>query len=79
MSVQTSSDTTGIEQVLRVLRRRWWIIVPFVLGWAAVLAASWILPPKYKSESLILVEQQRGDSAHGPTRTAPRRWGLPIF
>jgi polysaccharide chain length determinant protein (PEP-CTERM system associated) len=41
------------------VRRRWWILVPFVLGWAAVLGASWVLPPRYKSEALILVEQQR--------------------
>jgi succinoglycan biosynthesis transport protein ExoP len=41
------------------VRRRWWILVPFVLGWAAVLVASWFIPPRYKSESMILVEQQR--------------------
>ncbi len=50
----------GLDLYIRIaIRRRWWIMVPFVLGWAAVLAASWIIPPKYKSESLILVEQQR--------------------
>jgi uncharacterized protein involved in exopolysaccharide biosynthesis len=37
------------------VKRRWWILVPFVLGWAAVLGASWVIPPKYKSESMILV------------------------
>lgn len=41
------------------VRRRWWIIVPFVIGWAAVLGACWVIPPKFKSESLIMVEQQR--------------------
>ena len=52
--------TPGLDLYWRILkRRRWWILIPFVLGWAAVLGASWVLPPKYKSEALILVEQQR--------------------
>ncbi len=52
--------TPGLDLYWRIaVRRRWWIVVPFVTLWAAVLAASWIIPPKYKSESLILVEQQK--------------------
>src|ERR1041385_2706254 len=52
--------TPGLDLYWRILkRRRWWILIPFVLGWAAVLGASWVLPPKYRSEALILVEQQR--------------------
>jgi polysaccharide chain length determinant protein (PEP-CTERM system associated) len=41
------------------LRRRWWILLPLFLTWAAVWGVSWILPSTYQSESLILVEQQK--------------------
>ena len=41
------------------VRRRWWILLPLFLVWAAVWGASWLLPVTYQSESLILVEQQK--------------------
>jgi succinoglycan biosynthesis transport protein ExoP len=41
------------------VRRRWWILLPLFLGWAAVWGVSWVLPVTYQSESLILVEQQK--------------------
>ena len=41
------------------VRRRWWILLPLFLVWAAVWATSWFLPVSYTSESLILVEQQK--------------------
>ena len=31
--------------------------IPLFLGWAAVWGASWTLPPRYQSGTLILVEQ----------------------
>src|ERR1700688_1659174 len=40
------------------LRRRWWILLPLFLAWAAVWGVSWLLPSTYQSEALILVEQQ---------------------
>ena len=41
------------------VRRRWWILLPLFLVWAAVWGVSWFLPSTYQSESLILVEQQK--------------------
>src|ERR1700733_5833428 len=41
------------------LRRRWWILLPLFLAWAAVWGVSWLLPSTYQSEALILVEQQK--------------------
>jgi len=41
------------------VRRRWWILLPLFLVWAAVWGVSWLLPVSYQSESLILVEQQK--------------------
>jgi succinoglycan biosynthesis transport protein ExoP len=39
-------------------RRRWWILLPVLLTWAAVWGISWLLPSTYQSEALILLEQQ---------------------
>ena len=41
-----------------IRRRRWWIILPLFICWGLVWAVSWFLPATYRSEALILVEQQ---------------------
>jgi protein tyrosine kinase modulator len=41
------------------VRRRWWILLSMFLAWAAVWGVSWVLPSVYRSEALILVEQQK--------------------
>ncbi|HTZ95257.1 MAG TPA: XrtA system polysaccharide chain length determinant [Terriglobales bacterium] len=48
----------NLQHWLGVARRRHLqFLVPFFIGWLAVWTASWILPPRYKSSTLILVEQ----------------------
>ena len=48
------------DDVLRtVVRRRWWLVLPAVLGLTAGVAASSRLPEKYRSETLILVVPPR--------------------
>ncbi len=42
-----------------VCRRRWWLLLPAFTVWAAVWNVSWILPVIYRSETVILVEQQK--------------------
>ncbi|HWZ43315.1 MAG TPA: Wzz/FepE/Etk N-terminal domain-containing protein [Candidatus Saccharimonadales bacterium] len=41
-------------------RRRWFLILPLFLTWTMVLVGSRFIPPKYRSETVIIVEQQRG-------------------
>jgi polysaccharide biosynthesis transport protein len=48
-------DFTEIKGIVR--RRRWQFLVPFFCGWALVWGASWLIPPTYRSGTLILVEQ----------------------
>ena len=50
---------SGEEYWEIAVRRRWWILLPMFLVWAAVWGASWFLPVAYQSESVILVEQQK--------------------
>ena len=48
------------EDILRAaLRRKWQVIVPAVLIASATFAYSWMLPNRYRSETLILVVPQR--------------------
>src|SRR3984893_1356900 len=42
-----------------VRRRRWWILLPLSACWLVVWIVSWLLPPTYQSDALILVEQQK--------------------
>ncbi len=42
-----------------VCRRRWWLVLPAFGVWTLVWLTSWVLPVQYRSETLILVEQQR--------------------
>ena len=39
-------------------RRRWWILFPTFLTWAALWGISWLLPATYQSEAVILLKQQ---------------------
>ncbi len=52
--------TYTVEEVARVLRRRWWLILlPFVFGTAAGVLAHRRLPAEYQSETVIMVIPQR--------------------
>ncbi len=47
-----------IGRYLDIARRRYiHFLVPLFVGWILVWGSSWVLPPRYKSSTLILVEQ----------------------
>jgi len=47
-----------LPRYLGVVRRRHLqFLIPLFLGWAVVWGVSWVLPPRYLSSTLILVEQ----------------------
>ena len=47
-----------LQHYLGIVRRRHLhFLIPLFLGWLAVWGSSWILPARYKSSTLILVEQ----------------------
>ncbi len=55
---EQNSQGFDLQHYLGVARRRHLqFLVPLFVGWLVVWSASWILPPKYKSGTLILVEQ----------------------
>ncbi len=60
MDQQNEGQGPSLQEYWSMLRRRrWWVIVPLVAGWGLVLAASWFIPEQFKSQTVILVEQQR--------------------
>jgi succinoglycan biosynthesis transport protein ExoP len=55
---QQKSEGLDIQHYLQVVRRRHiHFLLPVFLGWLVVWGASWVLPVRYKSGTLILVEQ----------------------
>src|SRR5271169_2929703 len=55
---EQSSEGLDLEHYLGVVRRRHLhFLIPLLLGWAVVWGSSWVLPPRYVSTTLILVEQ----------------------
>ena len=48
------------EDYLQMLRRRiWWIAIPFVLAPLLSLGVTFLLPNRYTSRTLVLIEQQK--------------------
>jgi protein tyrosine kinase modulator len=51
------------EQVLQYLelplRRPWYVLIPLVLAVAGALAVSYVVPPRYESSTLVMVEAQK--------------------
>jgi polysaccharide chain length determinant protein (PEP-CTERM system associated) len=55
---ETKSQGFDLQHYLGVARRRHLhFLIPLFLGWLSVWGSSWILPERYKSGTLILVEQ----------------------
>jgi polysaccharide chain length determinant protein (PEP-CTERM system associated) len=55
---EQSSERPDIQRYLDVVRRRHiHFLIPLLLGWLVVWGLSWILPPRYQSTTMILVEQ----------------------
>lgn len=55
---EQNAKGVDIQRYLNLARRRhMYFLIPVLVGWLAVWGAGWILPPSYKSATLILVEQ----------------------
>lgn len=55
---EEQSGQLDLQRYLDVVRRRYlYVLIPFFLGWLVVWSASWVLPPKYKSTTQILIEE----------------------
>ena len=52
--------TLNVEDYLAIFKRRWWIVViPTVILPIAAIALTFVIPPVYESQSLVLIDQQK--------------------
>ena len=60
MSLPSQFKGRDVWPTIRALliRRRWWLLLPLLMGWLCVVSLYWLLPPSYESQALLLVEQQ---------------------
>jgi polysaccharide chain length determinant protein (PEP-CTERM system associated) len=50
----------SLDEYWAIARRRcWYILLPVFVFWAIAWAGSWVVPPTFESDALILVEQQK--------------------
>jgi polysaccharide chain length determinant protein (PEP-CTERM system associated) len=55
---EQNSEVFDVSRALDIIRRRHWhFLIPLFAGWLLVWGASWLIQPRYKSSTLILVEQ----------------------
>jgi polysaccharide chain length determinant protein (PEP-CTERM system associated) len=55
---EQNSEPLDVQRYLNVVRRRHvHFLLPVLIGWLVVWGISWMLPVRYKSSTLILVEQ----------------------
>src|SRR2546423_7520928 len=59
MNFQEKPSRSLDEYCAIAVRRRWWLVGPLFVFWAMGFLASHFISPKYRSETVILVEQQR--------------------
>ena len=70
--VVISADSLKVEEMQKIakeikpediieiiLRRRWWIIIPFILSIVVGICLAFMLPKKYISETLVLIQPQK--------------------
>src|SRR6202035_419512 len=56
--LEEKTEGFDLQRYLGIVRRRHLqFLIPLFLGWAVVWGASWVIPPRYQSSTLILVEQ----------------------
>ncbi len=56
--LEEKSEGFDLQRYVGMVRRRHLhFLIPLFFGWLAVWGASWVLPPRYLSSTLILVEQ----------------------
>ncbi|MEI9968031.1 MAG: Wzz/FepE/Etk N-terminal domain-containing protein [Terracidiphilus sp.] len=55
---EQTEQSFDLQRLMGIARRRYLqFLVPMFLGWLLVWGSSFVLPPRYKSSTLILVEQ----------------------
>ena len=52
-------NNVGISDLLAIIKRRkWYVVAPFLAVFSIATATAFLIPPKYRSTSTILIEDQ---------------------
>lgn len=72
MPSPTDNNTLSFEDMVAIIRRRrWQILVTFVLSMGAVVAFTLLMPKQYESRMKVLVMNKRADMIVSPERADP--------
>lgn len=56
----TRKPPSNVQEIIDLaVRRKWWIIACVLIGPPLVFVVGWYLPKQYRSETMIMVDQQR--------------------
>ena len=60
MALHQKANNVSLQDYVEIFwRRKWWLVIPLVLGVVAGYVACFFIPPSYQSSTLILVEPQK--------------------
>jgi len=71
MALHQKANSVSLQDYVEIFwRRKWWLVIPLVLGVVAGYIACFFIPPSYQSSTLILVEPQKVPTSY-VTPTVP--------
>jgi polysaccharide biosynthesis transport protein len=60
LALHQKANNISLQDYVEIFwRRKWWLIIPLVLGGMAGYVACFFIPPSYQSSTLILIEPQK--------------------
>src|SRR5262245_37784241 len=60
MALQQQAHSVSLQDHVEIFwRRKWWLVIPLMLGVVAGYVACFFIPPSYQSSILILIELQQ--------------------
>src|SRR5215475_8714546 len=71
MDLYQKAHSVSLQDYVEIFwRRKWWLIIPLMLGLGAGYVACFFIPPNYQSSTLILIEPQKVPTSY-VTPTVP--------
>jgi polysaccharide biosynthesis transport protein len=71
MALQQKANSVSLQDYVKIFwRRKWWLVIPLMLGVVTGYAVCFFIPPSYQSSTLILVELQKAPISY-VTPTVP--------
>lgn len=67
---QNGSVISLPELLAIIYRRRWWIMVPTLIGILVALAIALLMTPAYRSQATLLIDSPQIPTSFAPVRPA---------